>query len=500
MKKSKSSKSRKKIESFEVTKGGQSGDLLSRMRGDLKLKIGFLACGYFEYWRMYEHLREQVETDMKKIADRLSLKYNIVYPGLVETLDTANAAGETFKKEQIDLLIISEGTYCPDYFVHEVLLHLPSNIPLIVFASQPHTRLDYNVGYDQCLRSSGPMALVQLTGGFRKMGKFEKYEVVIGAIGDKNVYEEIDRIIQVHTTIKNLKYMVIGTIGHVFRGMYDFNFDKTSITGKLGPHIMDVQLEHLVHILDQLDAKDDSITKLCKKVRKHYHVAGLEDDDILRSARLAVALQQLIRQYNLNGLVLLGQHFIEVKANASCYLGLSEILCSDQAVAVTEGDVLGCIMSKVLKDFTGHTPFFGEWEEIDQSLNAVMLLGHGFIDPRECRKDRPVQVGPACENWGFEGNSVGFEATYPPGPVTMTHIIQDGNGWRLLISEGELLDTPPLKINESSMIVRVDKPVKEYLKQIMQFGFSHHCIAAPGTVAEQLECFARQLGLEICRI
>lgn len=352
----------------------------------------------------------------------------------------------------------------------------------------------------QSLRNSGPMALVQLTGGFRKMGKYEKYEVVVGAIEDKEAYEEIDRIIQVHTTIKNLKHMTVGTIGHVFRGMYDFNFDKTAIHGKLGAHVMDVHIEHLGNILDELEDKDPRITNLCRKVRSEYHVVGLEDDDILRAARLGIALQELIRRYKLHGLVLLGQHYIEVKANASCYLGLSEILSTGQAVAVTEGDVLGCIMSKVLKDFTGHTAFFGEWEELDQSLNAVMLLGHGFIDPRECRKDRPVQVNPACEDWGFEGNSVGFQATYPPGPVTMTHIIEDTKGWRLLISEGELLDTPPLKINESFLVVRVEKPIRDYFKELLRYGFSHHSIAAPGLVGDQLASFARQLDLEICRL
>ena len=48
------------IESFEVTKGKKSGDLLSEIRHDRKLKVGLLACGYFEYWRMYEGLREEV--------------------------------------------------------------------------------------------------------------------------------------------------------------------------------------------------------------------------------------------------------------------------------------------------------------------------------------------------------------------------------------------------------------------------------------------------------
>jgi L-arabinose isomerase len=486
------------IESFEVTKGGSSGDLLSEMRKDQKPRVGFLACGYFEYWRMYGGLREQVAQDMQVIADRLSQKHDILYPGLVETLDSADEAGQTFKNDHIDILVISEGTYCPDYFVHQALMHLPGDMPIICFASQTHGVLDFNSGYDQSLRNSGPMGLVQLTGGFRKMGKFEKYEVVAGAIDDDDVYADIDSLIQVFTTIKNLRNMTIGTIGHVFRGMYDFNFDKTAVTGKFGPHIMDINVDHLMDIFEENGDSDPRIKSLCEKAKSDYTVLDLEDEDILRSARLGIALQDLIQRYKLNGLVLLGQHLIEVKANASCYLGLSEILSGDQAIAVTEGDVLGCIMSKVLKDFTGHTPFFGEWEEIDTSLNAVMLLGHGFLDPREGRSDRPVFIKPACENWGFEGNSVGFEASYPPGPITMTHAIQDTRGWRLLISEGELLDTPPMKINESSMVVKVEKPARQYFEELMRHGFSHHSIAVPGKVGRQLECLARQLDMEVC--
>ena len=253
-----------------------------------------------------------------------------------------------------------------------------------------------------------------------------------------------------------------------------------------------------MNIYEENGADNPRIKDLANKARKAYTVQDLSDNDIMRSARLGIALQDLVDRYKLNGLVLLGQHLIEAKADASCYLGLSEILSNDQALAVTEGDVLGCIMSKILKDFSGHTPFFGEWEEIDTSLNAIMLLGHGFVDPRECRTDREVYIKPACENWGFTGNSVGFESAYPPGPVTMTHAIQDAKGWRILISEGALLDTPPLNINESTMLVKVDKPVQQYFENLMRHGFSHHSIAVPGKYGKQLECLARQLDIDVC--
>jgi len=489
------------IQSFEVTMGGKSGDMMStQVPASRKLKIGVLACAYFEYWRMYDGLLETVAGDMQRVAERIGKNHEIVYPGLVDTLDKADEAGRLFKEEHIDFLVITEGTYCTDYIVHQSLLHLPSDIPLCIYASQAHGTLDYEAGYDQSLRNSGPMGLIQLTAGFRKMGQYANYEVVVGAIDDEEAYEEIERFIQVRTTIADLKHWTIGLVGHVFRGMYDFQYDKTSVTGLLGPHVVDIDVKHLVALFDTISMDDARVIALCDKVESKYEVVTLSRADIQRSARLAIALQDLIETYKLHGLALLGQHHIEVIANAACHLGMSEILASDQAAAVTEGDVLGLIMSKVLKDFTGHTPFFGEWEEIDTSLNAIMLLGHGFVDPREARPDRPVQVQPTCEDWGFEGHSLGFEVAYPPGPVTMTHIIEDPDGWRLLISQGEIMDTPPLKISESSMVVKVDPPVKQYLKQLMTSGFPHHAIAAPGNAVAELELFATQLGIKVCRI
>ena len=97
------------------------------------------------------------------------------------------------------------------------------------------------------------------------MGKFEKYEAISGAIDDDEVYEDIDCLIQVFTTIKNLKNMTIGLVGHVFRGMYDFNFDKTSVTGMFGPHVMDINIDHLMNIFDENGDSDPRIKSLCEK-------------------------------------------------------------------------------------------------------------------------------------------------------------------------------------------------------------------------------------------
>lgn len=489
------------IQSFEVTKGKKSGDLISDRKESKPLKVGLIGAGYFEYWRMYEGLREDVETAMQTVADHISEYADVVYPGLVDTLDRSDEAGQSFRKEGVELVVIAQGTYCVDYLIHQALLHLPENIPLILFASQMHSRLDFSVkGYQDSLANSGPMGLVQFACGLHKMGKYMNYEVVVGDVNDPEAYEEIRKHILIRRCIRDLKFWNIGLIGHIFRGMYDFQYDKTEVTGKFGPHVMDIDIKHLLDILEEIPMDDARVMEVVERAKREYEVTGLSDGDLARGARLGVAFEVLADRYRLDGLALLGQHFIEKEAQTTCYLGLSELLMKNRILAVTEGDVLGLIVSKVMKDITGKNPFFGEWEEVDTKLNAVEILGHGFIDPSTARQDRSIHLSRSCEDWGYEGNAPGFEATLPPGAATVSHIIKHGDTWKMLISEGDIPDLPALEIDECTVIMRVAVPVKEYYARLLKSGFSHHAIVASGHIGKELEEFANQLDIEVHRI
>lgn len=487
------------IQSFEITGGGKSGDLISRRLELGKLKVGLIATGYFEFFRMYEGLGDKVKANMDHIADSLASYCDLLYPGFIQTLDESNDAGLLFKKESVDAVIIAEGTYTTDYLVHQALLHIPESTPVLLFASQERSVLNYDEGYAGACRNSGPMGVVQVGCGLHKMKRFMPYEVVVGCIDDPDVVDDIVRWMKVRKTIRDLHYWNIGLIGHIFRGMYDFQYDKTDITGKLGPHIMDVDIKHLKKCFDDIDPEDPRVTAMVKKAKENYEIIdGLTDDDLKRAAHLGVALSEVVERYKLDGLALLGQHFIEPVFKTTTYLGLAEILEKDQAIAVTEGDVLGLIICKVMKDMSnGITPFFGEWEEIDKELNAVCLLGHGFLDPRSARKDRRVRLGLACEEWGWEGKAPGLEGTFPPGPVTLCHIICHGGHWKMLVSEGTIPDTRPLEVAESTCIVHVEKPIREYYKHVIQNGFAHHAIACPAAIGKEMRLFAEQLGIEV---
>ena len=485
-------------QSFEVADGDTFGDLLSRsrVRSGEGVKVGLLTGGFFEYWRMYPGtLKEMVEKDNKIVLDRLSTNHHVVYPGLVDTMDAADEAGRRFRDEKVDLIVVTERTYIPDIYIHQALSHTPG-IQLLLYISQSGDNFDLRGDYEQTLRNSGLMSIVQLVAGFRKMSLYEHVEVVVGSIHDNDAYDQIDRYIDVVGIYKQLKFMTIGVIGHVFRGMFDFEYDKTTVKGRLGPEVLQIQIKQLMDLWHATPPDDSAVQGLVKKVNTTCQVDGVSDGDITGAARVAVALQKLASRFHLDGLVLLGQHHVEAETKATSYLGMAELHADGRCPSMTEGDVLGLIMMKILRHLTDCTPFFGEWGEFDIKRNALMLLGHGYADPTQAKQGTTPKVCPSPEQWGLEGNGFNLEMTFDPGPVTFGHFICDPKGWRMLISGGEILDLPALPINEVSMLVRVDRPIKEYIEVLTKRGFAHHCIAARGDVRKQLGQLADLMGME----
>jgi len=487
-------------QSFEVAEGDTFGDLLSTRREEAggKLKIGLLSTGFFEYWTMYPSLQGMVEHDARLVRDRLSSKHDIVDSGLVDTMDAADAAGRRFRDEHVDLVILAYRTYVPDSYIHQMLSHLPA-VPLLVFGSQSRDQFDYADDYGGVLRNSGLMALVQLVCGFRKMGERGRaIEAVAGSIHDDDAYRKIDRYIDVATIHKQLQTMTIGVVGHVFRGMFDFEYDKTKVKGALGPEIINIQIDHLVTQWERAPLDDPEVQDVVRHARDEYAIEGVGDNDLNNAARVAVALRRLVQRFRLDGVALLCQHFIEKKLKTTPYLGLAHLHRAGFP-AVVEGDVIGLIMMKVLHHLTGHMPFFVEWSEFDVTRNAWLLLGHGFGDPSQARNG-DVKLTPTAEQWGLEGTGCSTLLVPEPGPCTMAHWVEHADGWRMLVCAGELLDIDPMPINDVHALVKVERPIKEFTELLLKAGVPHHAITVRGDVRHELAQLAGFLGMQTLSI
>ncbi len=481
--------------SFDSSESGIFGDVLNGRAPVAPLKIGLLGLGYFEYWRMYPRLREIVCADLDGLFARLQTALHdcdLVYPGMVDTLDRAEAAGADFAAQHIDVIVVAEGTYTPDFITLHAINRAGGAPRIIMLNTQTGHDVAPDDDYMATMRNSALIGISQLTGSFRKMQK--SYEVICGEIADPAIFDQINQQVKVWQAVKKLQSSTFGLIGNVFRGMYDLEFDKAKVKGFLGPEVMTIQSEHLLHIWRNITP--DAARSAAGQLAKRFKTRNITADDLGNSCRLALALKELCFKYNLDGLCFLGQHYLEKMTGAPARLGASLLLESERVMTTCEGDIAGLVMMQLMYEFTGNIPLQAEWGQFDLRHNALFMLGHGIAAATLAQNDAAVTLTGAPEEWGFIGNGVNYEMIMKPGPVTMGHILNAGESWRMFISEGEAIDFPCLPCNEIHAMIKLTTPVQEYLTKVLRQGVAHHVIIVHGHVAGQLRQAAAAMRVE----
>ena len=484
-----------KITSFDAEETGCFGDVLSHAPEHRPLSVGMLGLGYFEYWRMYPALERQVSEDLDKAAGLLAgalPECKVIYPGMVDTLDRAETAGSAFRDAQIDVLVVIAGTYLPDFITMHAINQIQTHPEVILFSTQTGNDVNPDDNYIATMRNSALIAMTQLSGSFRKM-KLD-YHTVVGEIGDPSAYRRIAGLTAARSGAKRLKKSTYGLVGHVFRGMYDLEFDRSKVKGFLGPEVMTIQAEHLV---EQWRAVPDADTAVeSERLFRRFQVKNIELDDVKRSVRLGLAMRGLYRKFNLDGLCFLGQHYIEKMTGAPARMGASMLMEQDRFMVACEGDIGGLVMMDLMRRFTGNLPFQAEWGQFDVRNNALFLLGHGIGSPELAVSEQAVKLTSSPEEWGFKGNGLNYELILKPGTVTMGHFLNRSDSYQMLVSRGESIEFPTLPCDELHAMIRVGKEVREYLRELINTGTAHHIIVVHGDCAEELKTTAQLMRIQ----
>lgn len=496
-----------KIKSFEVSGDEAVGDIISRERKRKfeKLKVGVLPVAWFEWWPMFPDSDmearikadgERFVTDMKRFFGE---QYEIVAPDvMVDTLDKAFDAGELFRKKGVDLVVLDEATYLTDFIPLEALEHLPK-VPTVIFASQASENLWDTMKNTDVIRYEGLVGNAQLVGAFKKMGR--QYKVVVGSLEDQSSYEKIGRHLLVIDLIKKLRRMDIGLLGHTFRGMYDIEVDKTKIKGVFGPNVLYLDVSHLLNIWEKLS--DGEIEDFIAQIKSDLPIpmAGVTDEDMRKSASVGLAVQKLIRRFNVDALTLLGQHHVEVSTRASADFSF---YCAEKLDCMTthEGDLANLVTKYILNFISGKLPVFLEWTAFDKKSDTMLLTHHGVVDPKEYAADlSQCRFTPSPEKWDFTGNGLSVEYCAKAGKVTLASIINEENGWKLLISSGECVELPVAPCYAPQFHFKHESmAITEYIENILAEGVAHHVCLVPGDYTEELKLYADYIGVKYVEI
>lgn len=481
------------IQSFEAASGDSFGDIISEKKQRGKLKIGLLTCGYFEYWRMYpDGLRAQVEADLQTVTERIEAQVGpTLHSGMVDTLDSADAAGKRFAQEQIDLLILVEGTYIPD-FISLHAINYVRHVPLIILSTQTADDIDPDSNYQHSLRNSGIIGVAQLTGTLRKMNR--PFKTVVASLHEEEGYKKIRRYALAVRAISDIREANVGVIGHVFRGMYDLELSKTFLKSTFDVNIIYIQSTHL---LEEWEAVQPAESKaLADSLCKRFKLRGVTGDDVLRACQLAIAMRRLAERFRLDAMCFLDQHYVQKQTRTSARMGASLLMEQHGITTSCEGDLGGLVMMMLMQSISGIPALMGEWGEFDTRTNSCFIIGHGIASSELAVSDEAVTLTRTPEEWGFDGAGLNYEFILKPGPATIGHLLEVSGGYRMLLSPAQSLPYKTLAYDELHALLKVQMPVRDYCEKIFDAGVAHHCIVGLGDMTASLRAVADILGLE----
>ena len=107
-----------------------------------KTKIGVFGIGLAAYWPQFEGLKERLEGYQRYVEGRISeLGAEVVSAGLVDTAPAAQAAGDLFASQNVDLLVCYVGTYATSSQVLPAVQR--RRAPVLILNLQPAASMDY---------------------------------------------------------------------------------------------------------------------------------------------------------------------------------------------------------------------------------------------------------------------------------------------------------------------------------------------------------------------
>jgi L-arabinose isomerase len=476
------------------------------MQSNLSVKAGLFGIGLEAYWEQFGGLKDRLTGYLDTIAKELNTPYTeIVNLGLIDSIDKAFLAGDTFKSENVDIIFLYVSTYALSATVLPVIKK--ANVPVIVLNLAPEASIDYaafNRMKDRTqmtgewLAHCSSCAVPEIANVFKRF-KIPFFQVTGMLKEDPHVKNEIQEWLAAARVVKTLYYNRMGVMGSYYGGMMDIYTDLTVLTATFGGHIEVLEIDELSSMKN--DVTDLQIKDKLKQIEELFDVQpDCSIEELKRAARTAVALDVLAEKYQLGSLAYYhkGTGNLANQDTASSVILGNSMLTGRNIPVAGEYEVKNAQAMKILDSF-GAGGSFTEYYAMDY-LDDIVLMGHdGPCHPGIA--EGKIKVKPLQVYHGKVGNGLSVEMTVAYGPVTLLSIVETGHGtMKMLIAEGECVAGEILQIGNTNSRYRFTPGARNFVEQWNAEGPAHHCAVGRGKMASKLKKLAAILNIQTVQI
>ena len=466
------------------------------MQPSVRAKIGLLPIGHQYYWDQFPGLREMGLSMCANLRGMLEERADVVAPDLVDTVEKSRKAGELFRQEQVDAVLVFPVGYTVSMNLVPAVKDL--GVPIRILNAHEDSSYDYATADTTLyLHHEGVCCIPEYSGALVNLNK--KFRVRTGHFGDDRLWRELQADFDGAAAARFFKDMNIGLIGQVYTSMTDMPIDEHRLLRATGRMLVRPEVEEIENAYHQVT--EAQLEDMYRQFREMYNVDETVTNEHMRfSAQAAVAYDEIINKYDIYafGFYWWGERELVTLLRSQAGLAVSRLAALGRP-GVTEGDVKSAMAMKIL-DLLGGGGMFVEFFSMDFDEN-FLLVGHDGPSNVRLAKGRPRLTHLEVHH-GKSGHGLGIDFDMQEGPITLLNLTQfdAGDTFKLIYSVGEVIPGPILSIGNPNCRVRVSHPIHEFMDAWCQQGPSHHIALGIGDRSAALETFAEAMEFQIVQV
>jgi L-arabinose isomerase len=463
---------------------------------DRRPRIGILGIMQDLYDEMIPGIALRQEGYAAELAASLSSVGEFIPSKAIKYREDAERAMREFEHSDLDGVLVVMLTYGPAMRVARLLAE--SRLPVCLANIQPEPAVTAawdmaDMTYNQGVHGAQDTANAMVRAG-------RKFCVLTDDWKAESFRADVGRWARAAAAITRLQSLKVAIFGYAMNDMGDIRVDESALIRSLGPEILAVAPGDLYR--GMLAASDQAVAEVISDEDARFEIdPRLSADERHDHARMQVAIEQILLE---RGFGAYSAHFDAIGEDgrfSSLPLAAASTLMAKGYGYGAEGDVLTACLVSAGHELIGDA-HFTEMYAMDFPSESVLMSHMGEGNWKIARSDRPVRLIKRPLGIGRLGDPPTFLFQYQPGPATLASLVSlGGERFRLVVAEGENLDSPPLPALEMPYgQFRPSSGLRQCLNGWLAAGGTHHEVMNLGHHAADWQVFCQLAGIEYVQV
>ena len=457
-------------------------------------RIGLLGIMQGLYDEMLPGISDRQAAYAREVAASLEDEADVVVAPPVKDRESAEQAMRSLAGEDLDGLLVVMLTYGPAMRVARLLAETPLPICLANIQPVPSVTAAWDMAdltYNQGIHGSQDTANAMVRAG-------RPFHVVTDEWQSASFRESIGRWARAAAAVTRWRSLRVGIFGYAMNGMGDIRVDIHTLMRTLGPEVVSLAPGELWRAAEAVAAADVAALIAAEDERFEIdpRLSRAERED---HARMQLGLERVLGEA---GCRAYSTHFGAIAEDgrfARLPLAAASSLMAQGYGFGAEGDGLTAALMSAGRTLLGETQFT-EMYAMDFASDSILMSHMGEGNWRLARPDRPVRLIKRPLGIGGLDDPPTFLFQYATGPVTLATLVALGDRFRLVVSEGEILDTDELpKLEMPYGMFRPRSGLRACMNAWLRLGGPHHQVLNPGHRAADWAVFCELAGIELAQ-